>query len=233
MNNFRILVADDHEIVRLGLVSLIESHPGGEVCAEADNGRMPVDKVKELKPDIAILDIGMPILNGLEATRQILRDNPQVKVLIMTVTDADSTIRAALDAGARGFVLKSDVARDVVAAVQALQYGHTFFTARASEMILSGYLARVTNKDEVTLPTLTSREREVIQLMAEGKSTKEVACLLDVSTKTAETHRRNLMRKLNLHSVSELVLFALRNGVIQLAADAIRPSKQPVTDRVA
>ena len=235
MNNFRILVADDHEIVRLGLVSLIESHPGWEVCAEADNGRMAVDKVKELKPDIAILDIGMPILNGLEATRQILRDNPQVKVLIMTVTDADSTIRAALDAGARGFVLKSDVARDVVAAVQALQYGHTFFTARASEMILSGYLgnARVTNKDEVTLPTLTSREREVIQLMAEGKSTKEVACLLDVSTKTVDTHRRNLMRKLNLHSVSELVLFALRNGVIQLAADAIRPAKQPVTDRVA
>jgi DNA-binding NarL/FixJ family response regulator len=231
MNNFRILVADDHEIVRLGLVSLIESHPGWEVCAEADNGRMAVDKVKELKPDIAILDIGMPILNGLEATRQILRDNPQVKVLIMTVTDADSTIRAALDAGARGFVLKSDVARDVVAAVQALQYGHTFFTARASEMILAGYLGNA--RDEVTLPTLTSRERQVIQLTAEGKSTKEVACLLDVSTKTAETHRRNLMRKLNLHSVSELVLFALQNGVIQLAADAIQPSQQPVTNRVA
>jgi DNA-binding NarL/FixJ family response regulator len=123
----------------------------------------------------------------------------------------------------------------VVAAVQALQYGHTFFTARASEMILSGYLgnARGTDKDEVTLPTLTSREREVIQLMVEGKSTKEVASLLDVSTKTAETHRRNLMRKLNLHSAGELVLFALRNGVIQLAADAIRPSKQPDTNRVA
>lgn len=235
MNNFRILVADDHEIVRHGLVSLIESHPGWEVCDEADNGRMAVDKVKELKPDVAILDIGMPILNGLEATRQILRDNPQVKVLILTITDTGPTIRAALDAGARGFLLKSDVAGDVVAAVQALQNGHTFFTTRASEMILSGYLrnARVTNKDEVTVPTLTSREREVIQLLAEGKSTEEVACLLDVSTRTAQTHRCNLMRKFNLHSVGELVLFALRNGVIQLAADEIRSSKLPVTDRVA
>src|ERR1700687_623128 len=235
MNNFRILVSYPHEIVRYGLVSLIELHPGWEVCAEADNGRMAVDKVKEFKPDVAILDIGMPVLNGLEATRQIRRDNPHVKVLILTITDPDPAIRAAVDAGARGFVLKSDVARDVVAAVEALQYNRTFFTARASEMILSGYLgnARVTNKDEMTLPTLTSREREVISLLAEGKATKEVACLLDVSTKTAETHRRNLMRKLNLHSVSEFVLFAPRKGPLQLAADAIRPSKQPVTDRVA
>jgi DNA-binding NarL/FixJ family response regulator len=228
MSNFRILVADDHEIVRRGLVSLIESHPGWEVCAEADNGLTAVEKVKELKPDVAILDLGMPILNGLEATRHILRDNPQVKVLILTITDADRVIRAALDAGARGFVLKSDAARDVVAAVQALQYNNTFFTARATEMLLSGYLGntRATNKNEVNLPTLTSREREVIQHLAEGKSTKDVACLSDLSLKTAETHRGNVMRKLNLHSLSELTLFAIRNGIIQVATGAIRPSKQ-------
>src|SRR6202035_5906112 len=126
MSNFRILVADDHEIVRLGLVSLIEAHPGWEVCAEADNGRMAVDKVKELKPDVAILDIGMPVLNGLEATRQILREHPGVRILILTITDSDQAVQAVLDAGARGFLLKSDAARGLVAAVEALAHNKTF-----------------------------------------------------------------------------------------------------------
>jgi DNA-binding NarL/FixJ family response regulator len=223
MKTLRILLADDHEIVRHGLVSLIESHRGWQVCAQAENGRVAVDKAKELKPDVAILDIGMPTLNGLEATRQILRDNPQVKILILTITDADRAVRAALDAGARGFVLKSDAARDVVAAVQALQYNHIYFTAPVAEVVLSGYLGNVhvTKENGMTLPTLTSREREVLQLVAEGKSTKEVACLLDLSAKTAETHRSNIMRKLKLHSVTELVLFAARNGIIQVATSAI------------
>jgi DNA-binding NarL/FixJ family response regulator len=218
MNRLRILVADDHEIVRRGLVSLIKSHPEWEVCAEADNGRQAVEKTSQTKPDIAILDIGMPVLNGLEATRQILREHPGVRVLILTVTDADQAVQAVLDAGARGFLLKSDAARDLVTAVEALAHNKTFFTARVADLVLSGYLNKTqrSTKSTVTLPGLTSREREVVQLLAEGKSTKEVACHLNLSVKTAETHRSNIMRKLGLHSVSELVLYAVRNNIVQV-----------------
>jgi DNA-binding NarL/FixJ family response regulator len=219
MNRLRILVADDHEIVRRGLVSLIKSHPDWEVCAEADNGRQAVEKAEQSKPDIAILDIGMPVLNGLEATRQILREHPGVRVLILTITDTDQAVKAVLDAGARGFILKSDAARDLVTAVEALAQNKTFFTARVADLVLSGYLNRNPRsaKSDLGLPGLTSREREVVQLLAEGKSTKEVACHLNLSVKTAETHRSNIMRKLGLHSVSELVLYAVRNSIVQVA----------------
>jgi DNA-binding NarL/FixJ family response regulator len=161
--------------------------------------------------------------NGLEATRQILLHNPRVKVLILTIANADLAIRAALDAGARGFLLKSDVARDLVSAIEALQFNNTFFTERVAEIVLSGYFGNTDpmKKAGMTLPTLTSREQEVIQLLAEGKSTKEVACLLDLSPKTAETHRCNLMRKLHLHSLSELTLFAIRNGIIQVPTNTL------------
>jgi DNA-binding NarL/FixJ family response regulator len=221
MNRLRILVADDHEIVRRGLVSLIKSHPDWEICAEADNGRQAVEKTSESKPDIAILDIGMPVLNGLEATRQILREHPGVRVLILTITDSDQAVQAVLDAGARGFLLKSDAARDLVTAVEALAHNKTFFTARVADLVLSGYLNRTQRsaKNNISLPGLTSREREVVQLLAEGKSTKEVACHLDLSVKTAETHRSNIMRKLGLHSVSELVLYAVRNNIVQVTLD--------------
>ncbi len=218
MNHLRILVADDHEIVRRGLISLIKAHPDWEICAEADNGRQAVERAKQTKPDIAILDIGMPVLNGLEATRQILREHPAVRILILTITDTDQAVQAVLDAGARGFLLKSDAARDLVTAVEALAHNKTFFTARVADLVLSGYLNRSprSNKSDVSLPGLTSREREVVQLLAEGKSTKEVACHLNLSVKTAETHRSNVMRKLGLHSVSELVLYAVRNGIVQV-----------------
>src|SRR6195256_5347285 len=206
MNKLRILVADDHEIVRRGLVSLIKSQPNWEVCAEADNGRQAVELAKQMRPAIVILDIGMPTLNGLEATRQILRDNPQIKVLILTITDTDQAVRAVLDAGARGFLLKSDAARDLVSAIDALQYNKTFFTARVAEMVLSGYLGTSGTAKKNLIPDLTPREREVVQLLAEGKSTKEVASHLNLSVKTAETHRSNIMRKLKLHSVSGLGL---------------------------
>jgi DNA-binding NarL/FixJ family response regulator len=220
MNRLRILVADDHEIVRRGLVSLIKSNPDWEICAEADNGRQAVEKAKQSKPDIAILDIGMPVLNGLEATRQILREHPAVRVLILTITDADQAVQAVLDAGARGFILKSDAARDLVTAVEALAHNKTFFTARVADLVLSGFLNKSprSTRSEVSLPGLTSREREIVQLLAEGKSTKEVACLLNLSVKTAETHRSNIMRKLGLHSVSELVLYAVRNNIVQVSA---------------
>jgi DNA-binding NarL/FixJ family response regulator len=219
MNPLRILVADDHEIVRRGLVSLLKTHPGWEVCAEAQDGRQAVEKAKELKPDVVILDIGMPDLNGLEATRQMLRDNPQSRILILTITDADEIVRAVLDAGARGFVLKSDAVRDLLAAVEALLSNKTFFTSRVAEMVLGGYLGRnqPTTEGEVALPNLTPREREIVQLLAEGMSTKEVASHLDLSVKTAETHRSNIMRKLNIHSVSGLVLYAVRNNMVQVA----------------
>jgi len=220
MNKLRILVADDHEIVRHGLVALIKSRPDWEVCAEANNGHQAVESAKELKPDVAVLDIGMPVLNGLEATRQMLHDNHAVKVLILTIHDTDQAVRAVLDAGARGFLLKSDAARDLITAIDALQRNKTFFTARVAEMVLSGYLGRphaASSQQEVNLPSLTSREREVVQLVAEGKSTKEVASHLNLSVKTAETHRSNIMRKLNVHSVSELVLYAVRNSIIQVS----------------
>jgi len=222
----RILVADDHEIVRRGLVSLLKSHAGWDVCGEAQDGRQAVDKAKELKPDIVILDIGMPNLNGLEAARQMQRDNPQAKVLILTITDVDEVVRAVLDAGARGFVLKSDAARDLVAAVEALQSNKTFFTSRVADMVLGGYLGRTrpTPESDAVLPTLTPREREIVQLLAEGKSSKEVASHLNLSVKTAETHRSNIMRKLNLHSVSGLVLYAVRNNMVQVTLPPDAPA---------
>jgi len=232
MNALRILVADDHEIVRRGLVALLKTRAGWEVCGEAHDGREAVEKTKELKPDIVILDIGMPNLNGLEAARQMLHHNPQTKVLILTVTDADELVRAVLDAGARGFVLKSDATRDLISAVEALQSNKTFFTSRVSEMVLGGYLGRGLSAGDrsVSLPALTSREREVIQLLAEGKSSKEVAAYLDLSVKTAETHRSNIMRKLNLHSVSELVLYAVKNNMVQVV---IPPPGQPASSKAS
>lgn len=219
MNSLRILVADDHEIVRRGLVFLLKSHAGWDVCGEARDGRQAVEKAMELRPDIVILDIGMPNLNGLEAARQLLRHNSQCKVLILTIADTDEVVRAVLDAGARGFVLKSDAVRDLVSAVEALQSNKTFFTSRVSEMVLGGFLGRnrPASDGKPRFPDLTPREREIVQLLAEGKSTKEVASYLDLSVKTAETHRSNIMRKLDLHSVSELVLYAVRNNMVQVA----------------
>ncbi len=225
MNKLRILIADDHEIVRHGLVALIKGHPDWVVCAESNNGSDAVAKAKELRPDVAILDIGMPVLNGFESTRQILRDNPAVKILILTLSDSDELVRTVLDAGARGFLLKSDAAKDLIAAVEALQHNRTFFTSRVSQIILAGY----SSKQELTLTHLTPREREIVQLLAEGRSTKEVACHLNLSVKTAETHRSNIMRKLGLHSVSELVLYAVRNNIVQATTGLTTPSAEGVT----
>jgi DNA-binding NarL/FixJ family response regulator len=215
----RILVADDHEVIRQGLCSLLQSREGWEICGEAKDGREAVEMVRHLKPDVVILDIGMPNLNGLAASRQISQNNPQQKIIVLTITDSDRVIREALNAGARGFVLKSDAARDLVSAVEALQHNRMFFTPRVNDMVLTGFLNKENSapNDSFSLsPKLTSREREVIQLLAEGKSSKEVACLLNLSTKTAETHRSNIMRKLNFHSIRDLVVYAVQNDIIQL-----------------
>ena len=215
----RILLADDHEIVRRGLRALLEKHEGWEVCGEASDGREAVEKALQLNPDVVIVDIGMPNLNGLDTTRQLLQHDPHFKVIVLTITDSDQVIREALDAGARGFVLKSDAARDLVSAVEALQRNRMFFTPRVNDMVLAGFLDKGQNASGTLapeLPKLTPREREVVQLIAEGKSSKEVASLLNLSTKTAETHRTNLMRKLGLHSVADLTLYAVRNGIVQV-----------------
>ncbi len=223
MATFRIFIADDHEVVRKGLASLLHAQPDWQVCGEAGDGREAVDKVQQLKPDVVILDIGMPGLNGLEATRQILKLNPQARVLILTLHDSDQVVREVLNAGARGFLLKSDAARDLVAAVEALRRDKTYFTSKVATMVLEGYLKGGTPGSVPTVGRnrLTPREREIVQLLAEGKSTKEVAVALGLSVKTAETHRSNIMRKLQLHSVSDLVLYAVRNNIVHVVQAGI------------
>lgn len=217
---FRILLADDHEVVRRGLCALLRAQTDWEVCGEASNGREAVEKAIKLKPEVVILDIGMPNLNGLEATRQILKAIPQTKVLILTLHDSDQIVQEVLNAGARGFLLKSDAARDLVAAVEALRRDKIYFTPKVASMVLDGYLRRNTPGEPVETngrSRLTPREREIVQLLAEGKSSKEVAVVLGLSVKTAETHRSNIMRKLELHSVSDLVLYAVRNNIVHVA----------------
>jgi DNA-binding NarL/FixJ family response regulator len=216
MSGLRILIADDHEVARQGIRALLESHPGWEVCAEAKDGREAVELATNSKPDIVLLDIGMPNLNGLDAARQILAMSPAIRILILTMQDAEQVVREVLAAGARGFVLKSDAARDLVAAVDALQHRRTFFTTRVTQMVMNGYLHQEKESQPLAKAVLTPREREVIQLLAEGKTSKEVAVALKLSVKTAETHRTNLMRKLDLHSVADLTLYAIRNGIVQI-----------------
>ncbi len=223
----RILIADDHEVVRRGLSTLLQAHEGWEICGEAKDGREVVEMAKQLKPDVVIVDIGMPILNGLAATRQLAQQNPQQKIIVLTITDSDQVIREALDAGARGFVLKSDAARDLVSAVEAVQHNRMFFTPRVNDMVLAGFLDKgisPSRNEAPQLPKLTPREFEVIQLLAEGKSSKEVACILNLSTKTAETHRSNIMRKLDIHSIRDLVVYAVKNDIIQVQMPAPRAS---------
>ena len=217
----RILIADDHEVARRGIRAVLENHPGWAVCGEAKDGRESVELAAATKPDLVLLDIGMPNLNGLEAARQILTILPDVAILILTMHDSDNVVREVLRAGARGYLLKSDAGRDLVAAVEALQNQRTFFTTRVSQMVLDGFLDReksggIVKTDDSTRDVLTSREREVIQLLAEGKTSKEVAVALNLSVKTAETHRTNLMRKLGLHSVADLTRYAVRNGIVQV-----------------
>lgn len=215
----RILVADDHEVVRRGLCALLRSQPDWEVCGEASDGREAVEKVPILKPEIVILDVGMPNLNGLEATRQILKANSQIKILILTLHDSDQIVQEVLNAGARGFLLKTDAARELVAAVEALRRNKIYFTPKVAAMVLDGYLRPHEPNSPSPLKArnrLTPREREIVQLLAEGKSSKEVATALGLSVKTAETHRSNIMRKLDLHSVSDLVLYAVRNNIVHV-----------------
>lgn len=211
MSRLRILLADDHEMVRKGLRATIEAHRGWEVCGEAVTGREAVAKARELRPNIVVMDFAMPDLNGLEATRQIRALLPQSEVLILTMHDSERLVPALLAAGARGYMLKTDAGESLVAALEALAEHRPYFTPKVSALVLQGYL----NPKTQEVPELTPREREIVQLIAEGKATKEVAEVLGISLKTAETHRTNLMRKLDLHSTADLVRYAIRNHIVQ------------------
>jgi DNA-binding NarL/FixJ family response regulator len=211
----RILVADDHQVVRTGLRTLLESKTGWQVCAEAANGREAVEKAGQLKPDVAVLDIGMPLLNGVEATRQIRKLSPQTEILILTMHDSELLIQEVLAAGAHGYILKDDADRNLVAAVDALRRHKPYLSSRVSESVSNPAGPDGTPFSPSSRNRLTPREREVLQLLAEGKSNKEVAAILEISVKTAETHRANIMLKLDFHSVTELVRYAVRNKIIQ------------------
>jgi DNA-binding NarL/FixJ family response regulator len=213
----RLLIADDHSIVRRGLRALLESQPGWEVCGEAVDAREAIEKAKQLRPDVVIMDISMPGLNGLEATRRIIRSAPQIQVLVLTVHDSPEIIDRALAAGARGYVLKSDADRDLVAAVEAVRQRKSFFTPTIGEMILEGYLKRQVGRKQkggLAGSRLTSREREIVQGLAEGRANKELAAVLGISVRTVESHRAKVMHKLGFRSFSQLVRYAIRNKIV-------------------
>jgi DNA-binding NarL/FixJ family response regulator len=217
MNTFRILVADDHPIVRFGLCSLLGSHLGWEVCGEAADGRAAVEMCEQLKPDLLILDICMPRLNGIDAARQILRNDPAQRILVLTDVNSEEVVRDCLELGVRGWIFKCDQIDDLMKAVESLERNKSAFCPPVSNLILDGYLQAHQPRQTTRLAQkLSPREREVVQLLSEGRTTKEVASALNVSAKTAETHRSNMMRKLKIHSVAELVLYAVRNEIIHV-----------------
>ena len=212
----RVLLADDHEVLRRGLRQIIEDQPGWTVCGEAGTGREAVELAMQEKPDVAVVDISMPELNGLEATRQIRKASPRTEVLVFTMHENESLVREVLSAGARGYLMKSDAAQHIVAAIEALSKHKPFFTSNVSETLLEGFLRAGTRTDAgADRETITPREREIIQLLAEGHSNKAVAAKLGISVKTAETHRATIMRKLGASSVVEIVRYAIRNGIAQ------------------
>jgi len=217
MKMLRILIADDHDLIRRGIRTLIQTHAGWEICGEAQTGREAVFQAEALKPDIVIMDISMPDLNGVEAAKRIRKILPATEVLILSVHYSDQLIREIVESGVRGYIVKSDSDRDLIIAVETLSHHKPFLTPRATEVILSKFngIGTTAELPGTVHDRLTPREREIVQLLAEGKSSKEVATSLGLSVKTAETHRANIMRKLQLHTVTELVRYAVRNQIIE------------------
>jgi DNA-binding NarL/FixJ family response regulator len=209
----RILLADDHEIVRRGLRNLIEDRPEWSICCEAADGRQAVDEAMRAKPDIVVMDIAMPRMNGLEAARRIVDKLPRTEVLILTMHESKQLIQDVLKSGARGYILKSDAGKDLIAGIEALLSHKPFFSHKVSEVVLEGFLKGT--GAEAGHDELTPREREIVQLLAEGKSNKETAAVLGISVKTVEAHRANLMRKMGFGSLSDLVRYAVREKIIE------------------
>jgi two-component system, NarL family, response regulator NreC len=215
MKKLRILLADDHIVMRTGLRALLERQPNLEVVGESENGRETVALAASLKPDVVVMDVGMPVLNGIEATQTIVTQNSTVAVVILSMHADESYVMRALKAGARGYLLKDSAAADLIGAIQAISQGKSFFSPKVSRILAEDYVRVLKQKGAVdTYDLLTSREREILQLLAEGKTNKEVATALNISPYTVDTHRSHILQKLNLHNSAELVLYAVRKGII-------------------
>ena len=215
MNPTRILLADDHTVMRNGLRLLLERQPNLVVIGEASDGRETVRLAESLLPDVVIMDIAMPNLNGIEATRQIVGANPDVAIVILSMHSDESYVIRALKAGARAYLLKDSAEGDLIAAVRAVTEGKSFFSPAISRILVEDYMRQLEQKNvEDTYELLTAREREILQLLAEGRMNKEVAAMLHLSVYTVETHRTHILQKLNLHNVPELILYAVRKGII-------------------
>jgi DNA-binding NarL/FixJ family response regulator len=216
VKKLRILVADDHGLVRRGARALLQARHGWRVVGEAANGREAVEKAIELKPDVAVVDIGMPELDGVEVTRQIREAAPDTNVLVLTMHESDQMVRRALDAGARGYLLKSDLTECLAKAVKAVSEGKRFLTPKVSEIVLEGFLKTRSQhqQSERAAARITPREIEIVQLLAKGKTNKEIAAALGITVRTVETHRAKIMLKLGLHSLTELVHYAIRNKIV-------------------
>jgi two-component system response regulator NreC len=213
----RILLADDHKIVRQGLRSLLLQKEGFEVVGEAENGQEAARLAEKLCPDVAILDVGMPILNGIDATREILRVSPRTRTILLTMHDDDGFVLKSLRAGVRGYLLKARAAEDLVQAIGVVSKGEVYLSPGISETVVQAYLNAVVPQPEL----LSDRERQVLQLVAEGKRTKEIAQILGVSTSTAESHRNHIMQKLNIHEIAGLVRYAIGHGLIIVRSLAV------------
>jgi two-component system response regulator NreC len=215
MKKLRILLADDHIVMRTGLRALLERQPNLEVVGESENGRETVELVASLGPDVVVMDVAMPVLNGIEATKTIVTQRPATAVVILSMHADESYVMRALKAGARGYLLKDSAAADLISAIQAVSQNKSFFSPKVSRILAEDYVRVLKQKGAVdSYDLLSSREREILQLLAEGKANKEVATALNISPYTVETHRRHILEKLNLHNPAELILYAVRKGII-------------------
>ena len=215
MTPLRILIVDDHAVVRRGVRTLLESHAEWQVTGEASTGREGVELAARLQPDVIVLDLSLPELNGLDAIRQMLEGSPASQILVLTMHHSEEIVHDVLQAGARGYVLKSDADENLIEAVESLRQHKPFLTSTVTEFVLDDFLGKNEPRSGATKGALTGREREIVQLVAEGNSSREIASALGLSVKTIEAHRFNIMRKLRLRSVTELVRYAIRNRLVQ------------------